>query len=104
MTIKGELPTCGTSGTLAIEVQMRKGPLAFVSNELGKRLALHGRVAGPEVECQPVWGKELAGVGCWQAWRIPVAASSKSRPFEFFLESRFEKDVTLNTAGHFIPA
>ena len=48
LTIKGELPACGTSGILAIEVQMRKGPLAFMSNELGKRLALRGRVPGPK--------------------------------------------------------
>ena len=82
---------------------MGKGSLAFMSFDTGKNLALHGRLAGKDVECHPVLGKSLAGAACWQAWRVPAEASPEPRPFEFFLTNTFEKDVELTFAAHFLP-
>jgi hypothetical protein len=103
LAIKGELPKCGTRGSLAIEVRMSKGSLAFMSMEVGKNFDMHGQLAGRDVECHPVLGKSLAGVACWQAWRVPVEASPEPRSFEFVLNSSFEKDVELTARAHFLP-
>jgi hypothetical protein len=103
LAIKGELPGCETRATLAIEVRMKKASLGFRSRAVGENLVLRGRLAGRDVLCQPVLGKKVIGGACWQAWCVPVEASPEIRPFEFSLDSSFEKDVVLTAAGHFLP-
>jgi hypothetical protein len=103
LAIKGELPKCSMRGVLAIEVRMKKDSFAFLSKDVGKNFELRGRLAGTDVDCHPVLGKKLAGASCWQAWRVAVGASSEPRAFEFALSNRFDKEVVLTAATHFVP-
>jgi hypothetical protein len=103
LSIKGGLPKCSSGGNLAVEVRMTKDSLAFLSKDIGANFDLHGQLAGSDVRCHPVLGKKLAGASCWQAWRVAVEASSETRAFEFALNSRFEKEVVLTAAAHFVP-
>ena len=103
LAIKGQLPPCGSGGTLAIEVRLTKQSLAFRTGDVGKNLDARGQLAGKDVECLPVVAKSLAGPACWQVWRVVVDASPEPRAFEFLLTSRFEKDVALTATAHFVP-
>jgi len=103
LAIKGKLPPCGSGGTLAIEVRMGRGSLAFLSVDVGKNFDMHGQLGGRDVDCHPVLGKRVSVPVCWQAWRVAVEASPEPRSFEFFLGNSFEKNVVLTSAAHFLP-
>ena len=103
LEIKGRLPHCVTAATLAIEVRMTQGALAFRTGEVGSAFDMRGQLAGKVVDCRPVIGKKLSGQASWQVWRLPLESSPEERTFEFFLTNRLGKNIELAVSVHFLP-
>jgi hypothetical protein len=101
--VKGEVPPCKRGGTLVIATEMRNGPVAVATTNVGKYFAARGILEGGSVPCHPVLGNAIYAPTSWQAWRIPIEASSRPRKFQVSVTNTVEMNPALVSRGYWLP-
>lgn len=108
-TIKGEIPPCKCCGTLAIAVEMRKGPFAAIPSYIDgavwiseKHFAATGTLRGKPVDCHAVLGN-LNNPRPWQTWRVAVEASDNAQAFQFSITHQVEMEAASVIRCYFLP-
>jgi len=102
LVVKGRMPASESGGLLVISVEMTRDSQPMHVRGPGKYFAAEGKLAGQDVSWESVVGKQTYPC-CWQAWRLPVASSVESQPFELTIKADFAPDVSLCPKGHFVP-
>jgi len=102
LVVKGQVPASASGGLLVISIEMTRDSQPMHVRGPGKYFAAEGMLAGQDAAWKSVVGKETYPC-CWQAWRLPVAASVESQPFELTIKADFAPDVSLRPQGHFVP-
>jgi hypothetical protein len=102
LVVKGRVPASANGGLLVISVQMTRGSQPMRTGGPGKYLTAEGTLAGQAAVWKPVVGTATYP-SCWQAWRLPVAPSAQSLPFELTIKANFAPDVQLSPSGYFVP-
>ena len=77
--------------------------LAITVNNVAQHFAISGNIAGVNVDCRPIIGRETYCHINWQGWRIVVEPSAEPRVFDFQVTVTAEKDVDLIAGVHFVP-
>ena len=102
LRIRGEVPASQHGGLLVICTQMTKGSTPVSVPSPGQFLSAKGTVAGQTIACRPVLGT-VTYPASWQAWRITLEPSSKTRSVELEITSSLPNDAKLKCSGHFLP-
>ena len=102
LLVKGQMPASADGGLMVISVPLTRGSQPMRVGGPGKYLTAQGTLAGKVVDWKPVVGTQTYP-SCWQAWRLPVAASAQPLPFEMTIKANFKPDVQLSPTGRFLP-
>jgi hypothetical protein len=102
LVVRGQIPASDSGGLLVISIEMTRDSQPMHVRGPGKYFTVDGKLAGRTVAWKSVVGTDTYPC-CWQAWRLPVAASTQAQPFELTIKADFAPDVGLCPKGHFVP-
>jgi hypothetical protein len=102
LVVRGQIPASDSGGLLVISIGMTRDSQPMHVRGPGKYFTVDGNLAGRTVAWKSVAGTDTYPC-CWQAWRLPVAASTQAQPFELTIKADFAPDVSLRPQSYFVP-
>jgi hypothetical protein len=100
---RGQSPGSTQGGVLVVAVQLGAGRDLMHLGNTGSYFTHDGKFAGQGANWRPVLGMETYP-SSWQAWRLAVAPSTNSQPFELSLTTKAPIKGPSAFTAHFLPA
>jgi hypothetical protein len=88
LIVQGDAPPSPDGGLLVVTVEMSRNGQPVEIHNVGRQLSGEGTLNGKPLAWQPVLGTATYP-SCWQAWRLPLEASTQPQAFELAIRTRF---------------